>query len=142
MPSSTLKELADYLAETEISAEAVKIILDIAAFDLGRAEALRSGVTSEKDGPAELKLPVVAPALWSDKTARGRRNPHQFVKYYYQEWLSSGFARVHLRALDMPLYYAYAMWESRQPPDAERLPRQSAALGLTAMRPGRASEDT
>jgi hypothetical protein len=134
---STLNELAGYLAETEISAEAAKIILDIAALDLSRAAALRDAIGSPKDESqvGTLTLPTIAPALWSDKAARGRRDPHQFVKYYYRDWLGSGFARVHLRALDLPLYYAYAMWENRQPPDAERLPRQSAALGITAMRP-------
>lgn len=128
---STIKQLAEYLAETEISPEATRIILDIAAYDLQRSTEIQMASTKSRidSDTAAMILPTVAPALWTDKAARGRRDPHQFIKFYYREWLQSGLARVHLRALDMPLYYAYSMWETRQPADAERLPRKPPAPG-------------
>jgi len=121
--------LRNLLSEMEVDDQIINIVIEIVSYDI-RRQALTSddskfvAYTNEHkfvERPV-LKIPSVAPAFWTDKAARGRRDPFEFIKYYYGPWLKTGLSKMHLRTLDKSLYYAYWMWEKRTPPGGERLP--------------------
>lgn len=90
------------------------------ALDMGARLALREALADtarsfiKSGGAGEPELPSKAPELWSRREGR-KENPVAFIRRVYAPWLSCGFTRAHLLALDRPLYSALAVWLHRHP---------------------------
>lgn len=67
---------------------------------------------------ADENLPLVAPALWEERTTGREVSPADFIRMHYAPWLGNGITRAHIGKLDEKLYVAYARQISRTPEKA------------------------
>ncbi|MFZ5693936.1 MAG: hypothetical protein ACOY5F_22100 [Pseudomonadota bacterium] len=82
---------------------------------LGQELGLSATFAEAADETGVVHFPEKAPELWADRPKDSRESPADFILRVYQPWLGSGFARPDLRALDIPLYQAFAKWIARHP---------------------------
>ena len=67
---------------------------------------------------ADENLPLLAPALWEERTTGREVSPADFIRQHYAQWLGNGLTRAHIGKLDEKLYVAYARQISRTPEKA------------------------
>jgi len=84
-----------------------------------------SGAATKNDGN---DLPVIAPALWSDRTTGREVSPIDFIRKYYEKWLGNGLTRNLLRQLDRELYQAFSAQISRMRRNGKAVPQDILPL--------------
>ena len=106
-----------------IRKEASKSDIDDAAMSIAeqQPELLRQFQASANEAALtenEQGLPLIAPALWEERSSGREVSPADFVRIHYEPWLGNGLTRAHLGKLDEKLYAAYARQISRSPDKA------------------------
>jgi hypothetical protein len=142
-----LESISELLGEAFIKAcktdEDRASLLRYALQEIGFPDASVSLKAAQSSDDAGLKLPDIAPELYSARPDQSEK-PIQFIKRVYAPWLGQGLSQAHINRLDKQLYTALHNWLRHNelpadldlPTKQEMITRRVEQLGPEKLREG------